>query len=109
MKSKNYYKNKFFLGALIIIIILGTDILLHKGMVRIMIPDSFTKNRVPADFLHCSQSLILHSKEWRKAIDSESVMKNLNPNIDGFEVDIYFDNTINSFYVYHDTAIWICV
>ena len=104
MKSKGFYKNKFFLGALIIIIILGTDILLHKGMVRALIPDSFTSDRVPADFLHCTQSLILHSKNWRKAIDSESVMKNLNLNTDGFEVDIYFDSTINSFYVYHDSS-----
>lgn len=105
MKSKGFYKNKFFLGALvIIIIILGTDILLHKGMVRLMIPDSFVKNLIPADFLHCTQSLILHSKNWVKAIDSENSIKNLSQNTDGFEVDIYFDSIINSFYVYHDSS-----
>ena len=73
-------------------------------MVRVLIPGSFTKNRVPDDFLHCSQPLIMHSKNWRKAIDSEIVMNNLSPGTDGLEIDIYFDSTINSFYVYHDSS-----
>lgn len=104
MKSKHYYKNRFFLGALVIIIILGTDILLHKGMVRILIPDSFIKNRAPADFPHCDQRLVIHSKVWRKAIDSADAMNKLPASIAGFEVDVYFDSSINSFYVYHDSA-----
>lgn len=104
MKSKDNYKNKFFLGALIIIIILGTDILLHKGMVRILIPYTFIKNQAPVDFLHCKQSLAIHSKGWAKAIDSVIAIENLDPKTGGFEVDIYFDSTINSFYVYHDSS-----
>ncbi len=104
MKSKHYYKNRFFLGALVIIIILGTDILLHKGMVRILIPDSFIKTRPPADFPHCGQQLVINSKIWRKAIDSADAMNKLPSNIAGFEVDVYFDSSINSFYVYHDSS-----
>ncbi len=104
MKSKHYYKNKFFLGALVIILILCTDILLHKGMVRILIPDSFIKNRAAADFPHCDQKLVNNSKTWRKAIDSADAMNKLPAGIAGFEVDVYFDSTINSFYVYHDSS-----
>ena len=104
MKSKHYYKNKFFLGALVIILILCTDILLHKGMVRVLIPNSFIKNRAPANFLHCDQQLVINSKIWRKAIDSADAMNKLPANIAGFEVDVYFDSTINSFYVYHDSS-----
>ncbi len=104
MKSKHYYKNKFFLVALVIILILGTDILLHKGMVRILIPDSFIKNRAAADFPHCDQQLVNKSKIWRKAIDSADAMNKLPAGIAGFEVDVYFDSSINSFYVYHDSS-----
>ncbi len=78
MKSKDNYKNKFFLGALIIIIILGSDILLHKGMVRTLIPYTFIKNQAPADFLRCDQPLVSHSKDWAKAIDSVIAIENLD-------------------------------
>ena len=69
-----------------------------------MLPDTFIKNRAPADFNHCPNPLILHYKKWVKAIDSENAINNLPANTDGFEVDIYFDSSINSFYVYHDSA-----
>ncbi|MEP7253396.1 MAG: hypothetical protein ABI683_13475 [Ginsengibacter sp.] len=104
MKSKHYYKNRIFLGALIIIILLAVDIGMHKGMVRVLIPSSFIKSRPTVDFPHCGQLLLIHSKAWRKAIDSAEAMNKLPVDIAGFEVDVYFDSTINSFYVYHDSS-----
>ncbi len=104
MKSKHYYKNKIFLGVLIIIILLAIDIYMHKGMARVLIPSSFIKNYPAVDFPHCGQSLLIHSKTWRKAIDSAEAMNKLPADIAGFEIDVYFDSTINSFYVYHDSS-----
>ncbi len=73
-------------------------------MVRVMIHSSFTNGRTPVDFLHCKQPLTINSKAWAKAIDSVIAIKNMDTKTGGFEVDVYFDNTINSFYVYHDSA-----
>jgi hypothetical protein len=104
MKSKDYFGNKYFFGLVVILIIICVDILFHKGMTRVLIPDSFTKNISPADFPHCNNILIQHSKRWVKAVDNEAAIKKLAGNTDGFEVDIYFDTTIHSFYVYHDSS-----
>ncbi|HEY5408948.1 MAG TPA: hypothetical protein VIJ92_17790 [Ginsengibacter sp.] len=104
MKSKDYFRNKYFLGLALILILTGIDVLLHKGMTRVLIPDSFSKNISPADFPHCNNTLIQHSKNWVKGVDNEAAMKNLATNNDGFELDVYFDTTIHSFYVYHDSA-----
>ena len=54
--------------------------------------------------MHCKQSLVIHSKDWAKAIDSVKAIENLDATTDGFEVDIYFDSSLNSFYVYHDSS-----
>ena len=104
MKSKDYFRNKYFLGVAIILIVLCVDILMHKGMTRVLIPDSFTSKRSPVDFSRCGSALIQNSKNWIKGIDNEIAMKNLPSNTDGFEIDVYFDTTIHSFYVYHDSA-----
>ena len=104
MKSKDYFRNKYFFGLAVILILTCVDILFHKGMTRVLIPDSFAKNISPADFSHCNNSLIQHSKNWVKAVDNETAMKKLDANIGGLEVDVYFDTTIHSFYVYHDSA-----
>ena len=103
MKRKNYFKSKYFFGLAFIFILLFADILFHKGMIRVLIPDSFVKNVSPADFPHCNNTLIQTSKNWIKAIDNENAIKKLPVNTGGFEVDVYFDTTIHSFYVYHDS------
>ena len=104
MKNKNYFKTKYFLGLSLIFILLSADMLFHKGMTRVLIPDSFAKDVLPMDFPHCNTTLIQKSKNWIKAIDNEDAIKKLSASTDGFEVDVYFDTTINSFYVYHDSA-----
>lgn len=73
-------------------------------MVRVMISSSFTSNRTTVDFPHCKQPLTINSKDWAKAIDSVIAIKDIDTKTGGFEVDVYFDSTINSFYVYHDSA-----
>ena len=104
MKSKHYFINKYFIGIVLILILLCVDILFHKGMTRVLIPDSFVEDIAPADFPHCNNALIVPSKNWVKAVDNEPAMKKLAVNTGGFEVDVYFDTKIHSFYVYHDSA-----
>ena len=104
MKSKHYFRNKYFIGLAVILILLCVDIFFHKGMTRVLIPDSFVKNIAPADFPHCNSNLVVPSKNWVKAVDNEAVMNKLAPNTGGFEIDVYFDTTIHSFYVYHDST-----
>lgn len=103
MKSKDYFRNKYFFGLALLLILLCVDILFHKGMTRVLVPDSFVKNVSPADFPHCNNTLIVNSKTWIKAIDNEAALNKIPANTGGFEVDVYFDTTIHSFYVYHDS------
>ncbi len=77
---------------------------MHRGMISVLIPSTFIESRAAVDFVHCKQSLIISSKTWRKAIDSAEAMNKLPAGIAGFEVDVYFDSTIHSFYVYHDSS-----
>jgi hypothetical protein len=104
MKSSHYFRNKYFLGCLLIIVLVSADAVWHKGMTRVLIPASFSTSISPSNYLLCNATLMQRQKNWVKAVDNEQAIENLPADTDGFEVDVYFDTAAHSFYVYHDSS-----
>ena len=96
-------QNKYKLMAFIIGLYLMADVLQHKGQTRVLFPKNFPGVKLKT-LLPWSKSILINKdKNWRKAINTKVQLDGLNPDIAGFECDIYFDSTsTSSFNVYHD-------
>ncbi|MEX1203450.1 MAG: DUF2181 domain-containing protein [Ferruginibacter sp.] len=86
------------------LIVVGVDIVLHKGMSRVMLPASFTKQRSASTFETCKQSLISKHKKWIKGVNTVAQLQQLDSNTAGVEMDVYFDTLFNTLFVYHDSS-----
>jgi heptose-I-phosphate ethanolaminephosphotransferase len=104
MKVKSILTNKYTLSVFILLFLLGLDIILHKGMSRVMLPDSFVGERAAQHFALCEQVLLSKEKNWKKAINTVEKIKQLDAGVAGFEMDVYFDTTRNCLHVYHDSS-----
>ena len=88
----------------ILLLCLAADIILHKGMSRVMLPESFTDKRSPQNFSTCNQLLTVSNKKWIKAVNTISLIEKIPGDVPGFECDVYFDTSKNYLQVYHDSA-----
>jgi hypothetical protein len=104
MSKLGFIKNKYTVSALILISLLGVDILLHRGISRVIIPSSFTDQIKPINILPCRQTLNIKEKHWYKAIDNISLLEKIPAVSEGIECDVYFDTAKKSFFVYHDST-----
>lgn len=104
---KRFFTNKYTLSVLILMAILATDILLHKGMSRVILPEDFTaKRQAQTNLLKCESPVQLNGRQWVKAISSPENVLSLDTSISGFKMDVYFDTTKNAFFIYsRDTFI----
>jgi len=104
MKTKSFFTNKYIIGILLVLIIISVDILLHPGMSRVMLPKTFTSD-LPAQFpTFCDQPLKISGKRWVKAVNHIEKLNALDSSTSGFEMDIYFDEDLQKFFVYHDSS-----
>ncbi len=104
MKLYSFLTNKYTLSVIILLFCLGVDIILHKGMSRVILPESFTENRVAREYATCEQQLVVTNKKWMKAVNSVERLQQLDSSLGGFETDVYFDTIKNYFKVYHDSS-----
>lgn len=104
MKLKSIFTNKYTLSVIILLTVLGIDVLLHKGMSRVLIPDSFTSQRGPLNYNRCKSFLQSSNKHWQKAVNNLEKAALADTTLGGIEIDVYFDTAKNRFLVYHDTA-----
>ncbi len=105
MEKKSFIKNKYTLWLFILVVsILLADVFFHKGMMRVLLPESFTSKRTPATLTNCNRQLKTTGKIWRKGVNSIQQFNALPGDIAGFEMDVYFDTTKNYLEVYHDSA-----
>jgi hypothetical protein len=104
MKRFGFITNKYTVSVLILLCLLLADIILHKGMSRVIIPSSFSDKVTPANLPFCNQSLLQKNKHWIKAVDNIDIMKKLPVNTAGIECDVYFDKQKDHFQVYHDSS-----
>lgn len=104
--KKGFLTNKYTISVLILLAVLATDIYLHKGMSRVILPESFTNQRTPITQLPaCKNPLIVKEKKWIKAVNKLQLAANIDSNSNGFETDVYFDTSKNTFFVYHDSSV----
>lgn len=104
MKMTGFITNKYTLSVLILLCLLLLDVILHKGMSRVIIPDTFTDKIMPVNLPVCDRPLLKKDKHWIKAVDNIELMKKLPANTAGIECDVYFDIQKNYFEVYHDSS-----
>lgn len=82
--------------------LLTIDVIMHKGMVRVMIPETFLSIPPSAQKVSPEIPLINNNKEWAKAVNTVEKMKKIPLNTSGIEMDIYFDSPANTFSVHHN-------
>ncbi|MEO6229472.1 MAG: hypothetical protein ABJB11_20255 [Ferruginibacter sp.] len=104
MKKNSFILNKYTLPLLILLLYLGVDIILHKGMTRVLIPKSFNSNLHPQYIQPLDVPLTISDKKWQKAVNTVQKMQQLANNAPGLEMDVYFDTTKNLLQVYHDSS-----
>lgn len=104
MKKFGFITNKYTVSGLILLCLLLADIILHKGMSRVIIPSSFTDKIKPVSLPVCSNKLVPKDKHWIKAVDNTAIMNKVPVTTAGIECDVYFDLQKNNFNVYHDSS-----
>ena len=104
MKKFGFITNKYIVSVLILLCLFLADIILHKGMSRVIIPSSFSDKIKPINLPPCIQTLRQKDKHWVKAIDNIELMQKLPANTAGIECDVYFDMQKDHFEVYHDST-----
>lgn len=106
MTNNSFFLNKYTLSVLIVLLCLFIDIALHKGVTRVMVPDSFTHQRTPVEIPSCKQELLSSDKNWVKGVNTPELAMQLPANTPGFEMDVYFDTIKNYLQVYHDSTVF---
>jgi hypothetical protein len=104
MKKTYFLLNKYTFSLLMLLLCLAADIILHKGMSRVLIPKSFTVKRIPQYLKLSQQPLIVSDKKWIKAVNTVQKMERLPAGTAGLEMDVYFDTSKNILKVYHDSS-----
>ena len=95
-------RNKYKLMVLIPGLYLLVDGLVHKGMVRVMLPVSFPLFQETSIRPTVKNKLDFDGKEWIKAVNTTASIKELPVSTPGFECDVYFVRSGNYFDVHHD-------
>lgn len=104
MTIKSFFSNKYSFSVIILLSLIGLDILLHKGITRVIIPTGFTEARQPQHIPRCENELYSSNKDWVKAINNPQLISYLPKETPGIEMDVYFDMEKNVFYAYHDSS-----
>ncbi len=102
MPLKWIVQNKYKLIAAVIGAYLLIDLVVHKGLVRVLVPKTFPVYKMQDSHPPNNNTLINTNKEWAKAINTIALMNKLEKESDGLECDVYFDRDKNGFDVHHD-------
>ncbi len=101
MKTK-LQKNKYKLLLLVIVLLVFVDMFLHKGLVRFLIPKTFTDYTIENIKPIAKGGFLNSNKNWIKAVNTPERMENITIENSGIELDIYYDTVKNIFDVHHD-------
>lgn len=102
MRIKQNFRNKYTLLVFLIMLMLLTDAILHKGLVIVLVNKNFPKVKIDVIEPSKKEILINTNKEWGKAINTKEVMSKVDIKSSGLEFDIYFDSAKKLFDVHHD-------
>ncbi len=79
------------------------DVILHKGIVRVMLPKKFPAAKINNTAPPSNIQLINTNKQWTKAVNTASILQTIDSLTAGVEIDVYFDLAKNDFDVHHGT------
>jgi hypothetical protein len=101
---KKFLTNKYTISCIIVLMVVTVDIVLHKGMSRVMLPASFTQQRGVLRPQRCPQPLLNINKQWIKGVNTIVQLAAIDSSTAGIEMDVYYDEVANRLFVYHDSA-----
>ncbi len=101
MKTK-IQKNKYKLLLLVIVMLVFVDLVLHKGLVRFLIPKTFINYPIENIDPINRNGFLNTNKNWVKAVNTPERMESITSENAGIELDIYYDTLKNIFDVHHD-------
>ena len=97
-------RNKYKLIAFSIGLYVLGDGLMHKGLVRVMIPKNFPEYTIDTAISANKNVLVNAGKEWIKGVNTKEIMNSIDKNCPGLEIDVYFDTSNDHFDVHHDKS-----
>jgi len=102
MLLKWFFKNKYKLMTLIIMLYLFADIVMHKGLTRVLLPKTFPAYKTNNGHPQSKNILINTGKEWIKAVNTKELLDPIETSAAGIECDVYYNKEKNIFEVHHD-------
>jgi len=104
MQRNKLLLNKYTILFFILSIYAAGDIFLHKGMAAVLFSAAPDVKPVFAGIERCDDSLASNGKRWVKAVNTLAKIEQLQQDIPGFEMDVYFDTVKNCLLLYHDSS-----
>ena len=95
-------QNKYKIMAGLLVLYLVADLVLHKGLVRVMIHKNFPDYTINSSLPKNNNKLINTGKVWVKAVNTMALMNEIDKQSSGLECDVYFDSEKGIFDVHHD-------
>jgi hypothetical protein len=104
MKKFGFITNKYSVSALLLLCLLLTDVILHRGESRVMIPSSFSDKIKPVSLPVSNRPLIQKSKRWINPLRIPDPERKIPTNIAGISLTLHLSDSNNLFEVYQDSA-----
>jgi hypothetical protein len=101
VKMQKLFRNKYKLMLLMALLYLVADGIIHKGMIRVMLPKNFEQNVYSFTPIN-KRNIPSPDKFWKKAVNTIQALQVLDKNAAGCEMDVYFDTIIQTFTIHHD-------
>lgn len=104
MKKFGFITNKYAVSVLLLLCLLLTDIVLHRGMSRVILPASFSDKIKAVNLPVCKRPLVQKDKHWIKVKHDTLWLHKIPANTAGIEMDVVFNALKKSFEVYPDSS-----
>ncbi len=104
MSKFDFIKNKYGVSLLILLALLLADVLLHRGISRVMLPGYFTDKISPHRLPVCENELLQKDKSWTRSINNIERLGHIPASTAGIETDIFFNESTHRFEVYNDST-----
>lgn len=104
MKKFGLITNKYTVSILILVCLFLADVLLHRGMSRVILPTSFSDKIKAVNLPVCDNQLTAKDKHWISAVDNILLLQKLPENTAGIECNIVFNPLKKSFDIFPDSV-----
>lgn len=102
MSLRKINKVKYIVLATFVLLYFMADAIMHKGLVRVMIPHTFLQTDVYRQVAPTHSELINKNKKWVKGVNSPKDLERVSRKVGGLEIDVYFDTVSQVFWVHHN-------